>query len=300
MPYDYDAERIYKELPRRMVWDQVKGVAKSALLLTGRDCSDIKVGLAMGKMDINTTLDIFERDTEVCKKIKQNCLDMGLRNFAIWNSTIQNQDEMNLVCCYEEGMESDDPPGLFENYDVMFLDFCGEITQAIYDFLSYEKLNKNGVIAFTFSTLYRHNNFYQDNQSIRKSFHTPKGALQLCNADNSKARWSCDKALESLGLKSESLVHYFHYKDDGCMPMVFFTIDPSKKKKVYTYTKIKQEQTIKKGDTDLKNPVMVRAGKKAAQTRKVNAMQKEYDLASTAGVKAGIKRRMNKLIKQTV
>ena len=37
------------------------------------------------------------------------------------------------------------------------------------------------------------------------------------------------------------------------------------------------------------------AGKKAARTRAYNKLQAEYDKAKTAGVKAGIKRKMNLL-----
>ena len=44
------------------------------------------------------------------------------------------------------------------------------------------------------------------------------------------------------------------------------------------------------------NPKMVAAGKKSWQTRRINILLDQYEAAKTAGVKAGIKRKINALL----
>jgi hypothetical protein len=44
-----------------------------------------------------------------------------------------------------------------------------------------------------------------------------------------------------------------------------------------------------------KNPVMVEAGKKAARTRKINKLEREYLQANSPGVKASIRRKINQI-----
>jgi hypothetical protein len=46
-----------------------------------------------------------------------------------------------------------------------------------------------------------------------------------------------------------------------------------------------------------KNPVMVEAGKKAARTKKINVLELRYAQATSPGVKASIRREINKIKK---
>lgn len=159
------------------------------------------------------------------------------------------------------------------HFDLAFFDFCGEMTEVVFDALGEPGWSAEN-IAMTFSTKYRFNNFQRKFPGYRNSFNPPSDAMVLANhkKENEHAYWTCDAALIGLHKDSKSLIHFIGYKEGkkGC-PMVFFTLDTGQKS----------------------------IAKKASISRQLNLLQRKYDNTLSAGVKAGFKRKMNMLKKNT-
>lgn len=328
MSFDHDKDRPYKSLPRRLAWERVRGVAKKVLLLPGRECLDIKEGLAMGKATVNTEFHLVERDPETAKVIWRECKKLGLKNFTIlkgemcrgraWWNDIEKEHGGDFLTKMAE-------------YDLAFFDFCGEMTDKVFRFLMDFGVNghsdwmkfsaKNGVLAFTFSTVCRSNHFFckhEENHdlhdatkgrnlqrfpSTRRGFKIPQANQVNIHLDLYKAAWNCDATLDALGTKGGDLLDFITYKEEGrAKPMVFFTVDAEQlgaseeisNAAWYALDAMAPPKKQKKAVAE-KSPAMVEAGKKAWHTRRLNELQAEYAAEKIPSQKARIKRIMNAL-----
>lgn len=290
MKYDYDVNRVYKTLPRTLAWDAVKGVAKAVLLLPGRDCLDIKQGLTMGKINLDTHLVLFEKDKEIAKIIVDTVKGMGFKKFDVRNYKVQ----------WHSSERSDLNNEGFPKFDLAFLDFCGEITDEVADFIRDNfdtryrtSMSEDGVLCFTFSTQLRNNNFAKKYGGYGgEKFNLPAESMLWENSRcREKAIWICDAILSEMELKSGSLRHFITYVDTRT-PMLFFSIKTIKERK-------EKKEAVKKQNAKSKT-APVYSGTLSPQQRawvtiRRNKLQQEYDAATTPGVKAWIKRRMNLL-----
>ena len=257
--YDQEVYRPMKELPRRMVWGLMKKTAKRVLMFPGKYGDDIIVGLnymetrstKVGRIDKETEFVFIERNPKVARDIKKTCKKLGLKNFRI------------IVQDFSGDILKD-----LGHFDIMFFDFCGQITEMVYNALMVSGWSAEN-IAFTFDAQLRNNPFHKKYPERRASFTLPAGATGLLSHDKENSIWTCDTVLTALGLNSDYLVNFFGYKEKpkGC-PMIFFTLK-----------------------TGIENPAM-----RAHRTRRINLLQTEYDAAVSAGVKAGIRRKMNQLL----
>ena len=211
---------------------------------------------------------------------------MGLKNFTVHTTTVQKllaslrqaslvlkiSENINLEANIKSWRKEVDK---YKGFDVVFLDFCGQITSETLEVLKVLKgdfLSENGVLAFTFSVNFRNNPITKEGIKIRKGFTLPTASFEPGTATKKQKRnayWSCDKTLKALGLTSRSLGFYMHYKEiKGRVPMVFFTASTNKTKGV---------------------------AKKAVKTRNLNKLRRDYANATSSGVKAAIKRKMNQI-----
>jgi len=293
MHYKTDATRIIKNVPRMKVWDSVQGKAKRALLLPSTELLDVKQGLEMGKIDHDTYILAFECVRDRAKKIYSDLKAMGFKNVDVIADTVQHYFRHKNQHVW----------GAHKPFDVVFLDFCGELTEDIHEFISIH-LNKfviqngnglvakDGVLAFTHSFICRKNLLYKNRPAYRKdSFKYPADTLINPNLALEKAAWTCDKALEAMGLKCSALETYVVYNDTG-VSMVYFSIKPFSKRKERS-DKIRQYQQGHKTTPVYSGPLTT--GQRAWRTRNLNKLQKQYAAATSAGVKAAIKRQINKL-----
>lgn len=69
------------------------------------------------------------------------------------------------------------------------------------------------------------------------------------------------------------------------------------KKQITPKTEVTQMANARATQARTPNPVMVRAGIKAARTRRINALEREYQAARTPGVKAGLRKRINAILR---
>jgi len=257
--YDQEVYRPMKELPRRMVWGLMKKRAKRALMFPGKYCDDVIVGLnymetrsnEVGRIDKETEFVFIERNPKVARDIKKTCKKLGLENFRI------------IVQDFSGDILKD-----LGHFDIMFFDFCGGMSERIFNALMVSGWSAEN-IAFTFDSGLRNNDFHKKYPGRRASFVLPAGATGLLSHNKENSIWTCDAALAALRLNSDYLVNFFGYKEKakGC-PMIFFTLK-----------------------TGQGNPAT-----KAHRTRRINLLQTKYDAAVSAGVKAGIRRKMNQLL----
>lgn len=303
MAYDPNKERVFKKMAREMMFDQVReklhGPAGSALLFPGENCVDLIQGLELGVFKKNTYFCLIERDWEIADKIEKTCKRLRL-NFDIFDEDVTKID-FNSECF--EGWD----------FDIAFFDFCGPMTENIFRFLyKLEQIDfKAEILGFTFSAVNRGlSNFPKNNPTISRWFKTPEMTMVMPNLKDSRktAEWACDKALLALGLRSSSIIDYVHYKERGTStPMVSFFLDQSKstvrpanriKEVVFEKTnspKRKTNSQDEKTEVELKKLSTMTSGQMAAYSRKKNKLQREYDAAKSAGIKAAIKREMNAL-----
>ena len=257
--YDQEVYRPMKELPRRMVWGLMKKRAKRALMFPGKYCDDVIVGLnymetrsnEVGRIDKETEFVFIERNPKVARDIKKTCKKLGLENFRI------------IVQDFSGDILKD-----LGHFDIMFFDFCGGMSERIFNALMVSGWSAEN-IAFTFDSGLRNNDFHKKYPGRRASFVLPAGATGLLSHNKENSIWTCDAALAALRFSSDYLVNFFGYKEKakGC-PMIFFTLK-----------------------TGQGNPAT-----KAHRTRRINLLQTKYDAAVSAGVKAGIRRKMNQLL----
>lgn len=234
--YNYDASRPMKTIPRSMFWNSIQGIAKKVLLLPARDCLDIQEGLRLGKIDENTHLDLFEKDPLIAHLIDQKCQSWGFKSFKVHNCDINEwfaSYSSVIQRCENLGLENKQVKDLYNqcknlfNYDAIFLDYCCQMSYKTFSAIQNARnagILSCPVIAFTFSTNLRNNDFYRKDAGVRKGFQYPHNSLINPRLNTSKqAIWSCDKTLSILGLRSKSIKFYMTYNDSRS-PMVFFIV----------------------------------------------------------------------------
>ena len=211
--YDPIKTRPMKEVARNMVWDLIEGTAKRVLLFPGINCEDLLLGFKLGKINTETEFVLIEENPKIAISIRRRCSALGIRKFEIVN------EHFSSSSLYGQ-----------EKFDLIFLDFCGEMTELIFDAL------KDGIkflsekIAMTFCTNYMNNPFRNKWNEYRKSFKHPANTILGKGLSFEHANWSCDTALSALGVDAKSLIDFYTYKDGTKgRPMVFFSVDISKK-----------------------------------------------------------------------
>jgi len=298
----YDQKvRVHKQVAQDLMFQRISEPIKGGLFFPSRDCLDLQKGLALGKIDTNSRLILFERDPEIMKSIKAFCRRNKLKNsifFEMPFEDITQKVRKNVVT----DINGDDasigrmPTETIKHYanemDMMFFDFCGEMKRKIYDAIRDGDLGEqslfvnNPVVGFTFTPAIRHNDFHKETQfETRKIKYPLSGQWLRDSACIEKAEWTVSKALETLKIRGHKIsdVHEFSmYKEDGkSMVMVFFLVDLG----LLVQKNAKQKEYIQNGPVD-------------GVSNAMKELQMYYDMQTSAGKKAGIKRFMNKIAKR--
>lgn len=278
--YNQNAGHAHKYYTRARVFDPfvAKGeVIKRAIFLPAEKCLDIRMGLDLGVITQKTHLTVIEMNPDVMKTIKKTLKSWGLTDVEYYTGKVEDfMDNYSFL---------DD----FIDADLVYLDFCGEM-----DWDKYRMIGElfpyatdkdfNTVTAFTFSLNYRNNSFFINHKDDVKPFDTNKNANGFLNRENYEAsirnaQWTISKVFDALGYgkRGRKSYEYHEYKECGkSIPMVFFMPESPRISAPFT---------------------PLSAGQKAANTRKINDLQKKYDNEVSVGKKAALKREMNKIIK---
>jgi hypothetical protein len=305
MSYDPTKQRVMKEVAKKLMFNTIrikmKGKsAKKVLLLPGENCADLKEGLIGAEVGgakyrpwtSSTHFVLIEREKSIAKKIKKQCKELGLKSFEVINQEVADVS----------------PADIGNDFDIVFLDFCGQLTEKLFLFLyNLEQQNfQTKIMGLTFETLMRQNTFFKNNSTISKWFRRPKDDAKLGNVDGvaENADWACDKTLLALGLRCSSIIECIRYKEPGpAASMVTFFLDQSKTGNNRPDSRInevsltmpigrKEEVTTEKA-FNLLTDAFDSAGKKAAFTRKLRALQRAYNNEPSSGKRAWIKRSIN-------
>ena len=110
----------------------------------------------------------------------------------------------------------------------------GEITEELLTFIRfisgndsdrYEALTKNGIMAFTFATVFRQNLLYRKNPKYNTSFKVPSLSIRSWHSKTEeKALWTAHHVLKAMGKRDKDLIE-FHGYNDTRTPMLFFSVD---------------------------------------------------------------------------
>lgn len=298
MPYNYDVDRPIKAFVRKQLWTSVKGVAKKVLLLPGRDCLDIKEGIDAGKIDPETTvLHLFEEYSDIARIIRKNCKKLGLKHATVFDMQVQHLHWGETALYSFFHTKTGRLAKGRSNYDLVFLDFCGQITQEILDFIKFiaipnriNLMSDDGVLAFTFAYGLRREEFFKSQAHVRmnKTFIPPAGSLRPWSSQaQKKAVWTAQIALKSIKKGYKDLIDFYAYNDTKT-PMLFFSVDFSGKQV--------QKKERKKHESNNYLP----GARQAWVTRRTKKLQAEYKVATGPGDKSWIKREINSVMTDAI
>jgi len=276
--YNQNAGHAHKYYTRARVYDPfvAKGeVIKKALFLPAEKCLDIRMGMDLGVITNETHLVIVEMNPVVMGKIKKTLKSWGFKKVSYFHGKIEEfMDEFQFL-------------DLVLDCDLVYLDFCGEMDWEKHSLIGrmfpyFNEADFKSVLAFTFSLNYRNNSFLRDRKDDVKPFLVNKNANGFLNRENYEAsilnaRWTVSQTFDALGhdRKGRKAYEYHEYKETGkSIPMVFFMPETPRINKVF---------------------VSLTAGQKAAKTREINNLLRDYDKQTSAGRKAAIKRVINKI-----
>ena len=160
--YDQEKDRPKKDTPRRKAFAIIPEgtVVKCALVLTGKYCKDLVVGLEMERLNADTELVIFERDKSVVEIIKVTCKKLGFKKV-----TVIAKDFAKINKKVIDFLKS-------KVFDFVFLDFCGNMTLKKYENIKeiWGEDSKTTRFGFTFAARVRYNKYHIDNPGHRITF----------------------------------------------------------------------------------------------------------------------------------
>lgn len=151
MAYKIDETHEVKNFVRRNLWKGRTKPFNHILTLTSPTCGDIVDGINRGLIDKKTRLTIFEKEPSFVKDIHKKLTSLGLKNFDIINLAIE--DGVEIICQLHK----------IRPFDLVYLDFCGNMTKKIKRFLGNYRLYdlfSNVTTAFTFSLNIRQNDLF--------------------------------------------------------------------------------------------------------------------------------------------
>lgn len=226
MAYKIDHSHEVKNFVRRNLWKGRTKPFKHILTLTSPTCGDIIDGMNRGLINTKTRITIFEKEASFVKAIREKLHSLGLTNFSIISRPI----ETSVWYIWWEQKEHGP-------YDLIYLDFCGNMTQKIWNLLNDKRIREifsTTTTAFTFSLNIRNNYLIDEGASCRYGFCNmfesgggiPLSRMKYEAWDNSSLTWVASQTIhhvyDALGKGARNPDSLVLYKEDGAKNNMLF------------------------------------------------------------------------------
>lgn len=299
MSYDQEISRFHKPASHSYLWGSVTDPIKCGWFFPAKHCHDLQFGIDQGKITTDTALVLFERDPEIMKHIKQFCRENCLHNTIFFNirfedfftkvrrkGAITNIHGDDIMSLYNLKRPSDILKAQpFSCPDIAFFDFCGDITSENLNIL--ERLCpwlQKTVVGFTFSVLARNNKLYDGFEENVGNYLKIKNTFQVFPSTSpcyNKGIFAAELACKAL--RNNAPDHLMMYQEPNRLSMIFLLLNMNNKEVRREYAR--RYQTKIKAKNGTSSPDSIRT------------LQALYASAKSAGIKAWIKRKINKITK---
>ena len=215
--YDHSSQHIFKHTARYVMGHSIRG-ARKALFLPGENALCVEVAFQCGAINKQTDVVLYEGNSDprarakIVKKIHLRMKEIGVVKYEIREKNILN-----------DKLESD--------FDLAYLDFCGQMTEKVFNFLRVNNVLLSKIpVGYTFSLKPRMNTLYQETfgDYDYTNIKYPTNA-QFLSADlkaSDVSDWTICKFFEAIQAYERcwELETLINYKEEGqAIPMVFFS-----------------------------------------------------------------------------
>jgi hypothetical protein len=269
--------------------------AKKILTFPSTEAKELVYLLEVGKITVNDHIVAIEGRADLVPLVKARLEALGFRSFQILQGKAENLAK-EIIDLHLQG-----------RFDLIFLDFCGNLKTDTAKLLSDIRfVLRDTEVAATFNLNFRgcpqelenNDRFFEYSLGEEGSY----SVIGINEASKSylisKAEWTCGRFWESLEVEDYDLLHSVIIYSDG-QPMIFFMHKgvPSFKNEVKNRSMLKLLTEIAKKS---RRESRVAAATKSWEVRKnrenaIKNLMEQYAQTSSAGVKAAIKKKVNKI-----
>jgi len=277
MSYRNDAPHIWKDAVYRLLFSEARiKPIKKYVTLPAIHCRDIEWGINNGFIDPETTeILAFERNINLIAQIEMKINQLQCKRATVVPVDITSAD--SAIKDFDKGSP----------IDLMFIDFCGEMTEKVFNFI--RKIGSISIAipsGWTFCLSSRRNKWLD---KIRDEFkdtkfkvnHTFMGLVKMPERLIHNMNLTISDFFEAHNIFSNRMLsRVFTYREDGrAQNMLFFTnkcTNPQMTLPVQTRSKAKKTQYSELSIAQLNDlyHAEISAGKKAAIKRAINLKSK--------------------------